>query len=177
MSTQSQTSGFSFTLSGFGTETLALTEHCRRKTFQLNGSLWLSVEVWVRVTESNPVKTRKPSNPSGSVLGPICLSLSRGFPSHNLQALEWLSLVEPRILLFFLLVFRSWAGRDSSSSLFLRSQSGSCSSSNSPLWRWFRHSGSALQREQPVSVGEGTQPALALTLLPEHYTQSRPFIV
>lgn len=112
------------------------------------------------MVKSNSVKSRK--------LGPRSnKSVSWAPPSHTLQALEWLSLVEPRILLLlFLLVFRSGAGRDCSSSLFLRSQSGSRSSSNSPLWRWSRHSGSALQRDRSVSVVEGAWPALTWALLP-----------
>lgn len=85
-------------LSGFGTETLALIEH-HRKTFQLNGLLWRSVEAWVRVTESNPMKTgkpKKPSNPSGSVLGPrstwVCPEASLLITSRPWNGWAWWSL-------------------------------------------------------------------------------------
>ena len=74
--------------------------------------------------------------------------------SHAPLSLVLLSLLGPPVfLLFFLLVFLFQEGRDSSSSLFLASQSSSRWSSCSPIrleaWRYSRHWGSAL--------GEGSQ--------------------
>lgn len=77
--------------------------------------------------------------------------------SHAPLSLVLLSLLGPPVfLLFFLLVFLFQEGRDSSSSLFLASQSSSRWSSCSPIrlatWRYSRHWGSALGEGSQLSI-------------------------
>lgn len=109
--------------------------------------------IWVMVYKSNHEMTAQASQlllwSRDSPPQETCMPEHRCCPSHTLLSLVWLSLAGPCIFLFFfLLVFRFKEGRDSSSSLFLASQSSSCWSRGSPFCLAVRrcswHSGSAL---------------------------------
>ena len=126
--------------------------------------------IWVMVYKSNHEMTAQASQlllwSRDSPPQETCMPEHRCCPSHTLLSLVWLSLAGPCIFLFFfLLVFRFKEGRDSSSSLFLASQSSSCWSRGSPFCLAVRrcswHSGSALEKGKEGHVQHPSQEGLS----------------